>query len=281
MKPNEEFSNLDKQFWSSIRYITQKVGYTNRETKEIKVPTKAEVKKAIEDISLNYLFNDDLSLTEFGCLILRYFQYRAEVLNNYVEKNLMDVEEAKEMFESLKRRTNSTRDTPLNKQSGEMKTPAFFTGMINMLIESNLSNLPVDYDPRQLITITQNGIPMGTFSRRMDGAFPNTLNPIATWEIKEYYYATTFGSRVADAIYETQLDGMEINEIKERTGIKIFHYLMVDSHRTWWISGRSYLCRIIDLLNMGYIDQVFFGKEIITELPSTIQSWKKIFSDRN
>ena len=32
---------------------------------------------------------------------------------------------------------------------------------------------------------------------------------MALWEIKEYYYTTTFGSRVADGVYETLLDGLE------------------------------------------------------------------------
>ena len=38
-------------------------------------------------------------------------------------------------------------------------------------------------------------------SRRFDGAYPNIINPRIVWEIKEYYYATTFGSRVADGVY--------------------------------------------------------------------------------
>lgn len=35
--------------------------------------------------------------------------------------------------------------------------------------------------------------------------------------------------------------------------------LIIDSHRTWWRMGKSYLCRIIDMLNMGYVDEVLFG----------------------
>ena len=40
------------------------------------------------------------------------------------------------------------------------------------------------------------------------------MNPIAVWELKEYYYTTTFGSRVADGIYETLLDGMELEDMR-------------------------------------------------------------------
>ena len=48
----------------------------------------------------------------------------------------------------------------------------------------------------------------------MDGGFPSITNPLAIWEVKEYYYTTTFGSRVADGVYETLLDGMEIEELE-------------------------------------------------------------------
>lgn len=62
----------------------------------------------------------------------------------------------------------------------------------------------------------------GIMSRRFDGAFPSTINPILIWEIKEYYYTTTFGSRIADGVYETQLDGYEIKTIREET-LKTFN----------------------------------------------------------
>ena len=67
-------------------------------------------------------------------------------------------------------------------------------------------------------------------SRRLDGAFPSTRNPEAVWEIKEYYYTTTFGSRIADGVYETRLDGYELNDAEEQTGRKTTHILFVDSY---------------------------------------------------
>lgn len=54
------------------------------------------------------------------------------------------------------------------------------------------------------------GVPLWTLARRVEGAFPSPVNPVAVWEIKEYYYTTTFGSRVADGVYESLLDGMEL-----------------------------------------------------------------------
>ena len=62
---------------------------------------------------------------------------------------------------------------------------------------------------------------------------------------------------------------------------------MVDAHFTWWMKGRSYLCRIIDMLHMGYVDEVLFGAEVVTRLPKIVQSWvaehkarKRLVADR-
>ena len=85
---------------------------------------------------------------------------------------------------------------PMNKQKGDKKARAYFTGIINMLIEANSEGLQCDYDPRSLTTATRDGLPIRTLARRFDGAFTGPVDPVAVWEIKEYYYTTTFGSRV-------------------------------------------------------------------------------------
>ena len=94
------------------------------------------------------------------------------------------------------------------------------------------------------------------------------------WEIKEYYGTTTFGSRVADGVYETMLDGEELKELEEKENIKIKHYLIVDDKFTWWDKGKSYLCRIIDILNSGLVDEVIFGREILDRWPKIMKSIK-------
>ena len=100
------------------------------------------------------------------------------------------------------------------------------------------------------------------------------------WEVKEYYHTTTFGSRVADGVYETILDGYELEELGRKHNIEVLHYLMIDAHYTWWELGKSYLCRIVDALNMGYIDEVLFGYEVIERLPSIVKEWVQIDSKR-
>lgn len=72
------------------------------------------------------------------------------------------------------------------------------------------------------------------------------------------------------------LDGEEFTELREHESIDIKHYLIVDDYHTWWEQGKSYLCRIIDMLHMGLVDEVLFGREVITRWPEIVSSWKSI-----
>ena len=275
MKANGLFLNQPKPFWANVRSISQHLGYTLRGTGQIKVPTFEEMRSTMLELGLStaHILNNLGQPTELGKMLSAYFEFRADVLNNYVKVRLMDVAKARETFERLKENLCPTCPLPLNKQKGEKKAAAYFTGIINMLIEANAEGLPCNYDPHELTSVTFKGAPLRTLARRVDGAFTSTVNPIAVWEIKEYYYTTTFGSRVADGVYETLLDGMELEELREHEQIEVKHYLMVDDYNTWWNMGRSYLCRIIDMLHMGYIDEALFGYEVVERLPDIVKEW--------
>lgn len=274
MKADPQFASLPKSFWAAVRTLSQEIGYTIRGESQVKIPTIGELRHAFNDLHLKPdLIGDAENPTELARTLLAYYEYRADVLNQFVEPRLMNVKRAKSEFERLKKKLKPSCPVPMNKQKGAKKAPAYFTGIVNMLIEANSTGLPCDYDPHELTTVTQGGAPLRTLARRVDGAFPSVVNPVAIWEIKEYYYTTTFGSRVADAVYETLLDGMELEELREHEKVKVFHYLMLDAHYTWWECGKSYLCRIVDMLQMGYTDEVLFGYEVIERLPSLVRSW--------
>jgi hypothetical protein len=293
MRPNPRFVNLSKEFWANVRLISQQVGYTERrrrgqqpqgkrESGPIKVPTLAEIKAALEELGLStgHLIDQERAKpTAMGKLLMAYYQHRADVLNNFVRPRLMNKTKAKALFDKLQKKLCPSCPLPMNKQKGDKKAPAFFTGIINMLIESNAEDLPCDYDPRELTVVTKNQQPFRTLARRVDGAFPGPVDPVAVWEIKEYYYTTTFGSRVADGVYESLLDGLELEELRDK-GVDVKHYLMIDDSFTWWDCGRSYLCRIIDMLHMGHVDEVLFGAEIVQELPRIVKEWVRIASRR-
>ncbi len=278
MKPDRRFLLQPMEFWANVRTMSEVVGYTIRHTKQVKKPTFDEMQQALKKVGLGiqHIADDHGRPTGLGTILLEYFDRRAEILNTFVEPHLMDVEEARSVYDDVRRRYSPTWVVPHNKQQGEKKAPAYFTGIINTLIEAHCDGLPCDYNPRKLATVTREGLPVRTFARQFDGAFPGVVNPVAVWEIKEYYYTTTFGSRVADGVYETLLDGMELKELREHEGMDIKHYLMIDSHYTWWDCGRSYLCRIIDMLHMGYVDEVLFGTEVVGRVPEIVGEWVEV-----
>lgn len=273
MKPRKEFLAHPRHFWANVRTIGQAVGYARKG--KIIVPALSNIATRFRALGLSatHLTPDGKKPTKLGETLLRYLETRADILNNFVEPRLMDAARAKEVFDEHRERLKPTCPLPMNKQKQDKRAPAFLTGLVNMLLEANCGGSACDYDPRELTTVTVDGAPLRTLARRVDGAFPSTVNPRAIWEIKEYYYTTTFGSRVADGVYETLLDGMELEELYEHEKIKILHYLIIDAHYTWWECGKSYLCRIFDMLHMGYVDEVLFGYEVVERWPEIVGEW--------
>jgi len=298
LKGEPYYLNQSKRFWAVVRSVSQELGYSKNGL--VLIHSASDIATAFRNLGLNQneIVDHEGNPTPLANDLHQYFDYRASVLNGYVEPRLMDAIQlykeitvrgqkqtvpannllarpynARSLFLQLKNSGPYTCPLPMNKQKGEKKEEAFFTGIINLLIEKNSRNKVCDYDPRKLTTFTKNGVPVRTFARRVDGAYPTSVNPIAIWEIKEYYYTTTFGSRVADAVYETILDGLEALEMAEHEKINVKHYLMIDSHYTWWECGKPYLCRMIDMLNMGLIDEILFGYEVFERLPELVREW--------
>jgi hypothetical protein len=275
MKPDKRFVGLPKRFWALVRLAGQECGYTT--DGKIAVPDRQPVAEALTALGLSAAALD-APLRKAGdtwTTLHEYFTFRRDLLHQQVETNLMDASQAKKEFARLKRELKPKCPLPMNKQKGKKRAPAYLTGMVNMLIEANAAGRPCDYDPRALTTIAANKSPLRTFARRMDGAFPSVINPIAVWEVKEYYYTTTFGSRVADGVYESLLDGMEIEELAVSENINVLHYLMLDARFTWWDCGKSYLCRVIDMLHMEYVDEVLVGREVLSRLPELVKEWTR------
>lgn len=276
MKAFDNFKDMDAFFWAFVKFVSENLGYTERGEGFVKRYSIDTIRALCEEHGIN-------ASEEVIAGTAQYSKMRADLLNNFAQKMLMDAQAASEEFrnwEMLHRIGNYYCKLPLNKQKGEMKQIAFFTAIINIIAEKtireitgNSYSLGFDDDPRSLAYILDddNRI-IGASSRRFDGAYPNIENPKLVWEIKEYYYATTFGSRVADGVYETQLDGFEFKELYERTGRKVYHVLFIDAYRTWWIQGKSYLCRLVDAMNSGVVDEVIVGREVLTRWPELLHS---------
>lgn len=265
MKAFDEFKREDSSFWFFIRFISEKLKYSKNG--EVLTYTTEQIEKLCKKEKI------DVSPDRLNQAV-RYCNMRAELLNNVVEKNLMDVDEASHIFQNMYDTGKYKCKLIMNKQTGQKKKVNYFTAIITMLAEEVLgSGDGFDPDPRGLVYLLNNKKIIGASSRRFDGAYPSIYNPKIVWEIKEYYYAKTFGSRVADAVYESELDGYEFNSIYDRTGQKVHHVMFIDSHYTWWVKGKSYLCRFIDTLNMGLIDELIVGREVITRWPEVLKDF--------
>lgn len=276
MQAFSEFQQMPPSFWAIVKYVSETLGYTIRKTGVVRSYSTNEINKLVlqNNISVDHKTVEAIKL---------YSDMRADLLNCQVQHNLMNAEEAKKTFDDLYplHRDNKFKcKLPMNKQKGSMKQVAFFTAIINILTENTLrhssvynGSLGFNDDPRGLIyVLSDDKQVIGASSRRFDGAYPSLLNPRIVWEIKEYYYATTFGSRVADGVYETQLDGFEFKDIAQRSGKPIAHVFFLDAYKTWWEDGKSYLCRIVDILNSGLVDEVIVGREVLDRWPELLKS---------
>lgn len=280
MLPKPDFAQKDRPFWAHVRLVSEKIGYAKKRTKKnpddgLRRFDPPTIMKALTDTGLR---TDHLlergSPTPLAQDLLAYLNYRAEILERHAPENLMTREQALELFTQVKNDCPGHQCClPMNKQKKEKRHEAYLTCIVNLLAEKTLGGVGFDDNPRNLISISKDGIPVRTFSRWMDGAYPAISNPDAVWEVKEYYGTTTFGSRVADGVYETMLDGEELAEYRNQGGYHIRHYLIIDDRFTWWVKGKSYLCRIIDMLHMGLVDEVLFGREVLTRWPEIVKTW--------
>ncbi len=271
MQPNKNFCGETPQFWALVKFVSGQIGYSSRSSK------KADIRQLrayqFDEVSdLAAAVNLDNRTTN---RVYKYLNFRSKVLNNIVQHQLMNREEARKHFERLNQTLKPKCYLPFNKQKGVKRHLAYFTCIVNILTESYLGGSKFEDNPGQLVTISdREGRLVETLSRRIDGAYPSLRNPKTIWEIKEYYGTTTFGSRVADGVYETQLDGYELKEAAKLISHPIKHYLLVDDKYTWWECGRSYLCRLVDIMHIGLVDEVIFGKEVLSRWPLIVKSWK-------
>lgn len=276
MRSFREFDSLDSDFWTLVKFVSESLGYSRRNASQVSYHSISSIEQLLGNH--HYSFHPD-TLEAAS----KYIEMRANLLNDVVENNLMTAEEAREVFEDffeIYEEEALECKIPMNKQSGNMKRINYFTAIINIISELCIKEaLPntigpgFDDDPRSLVYfLDEHRKLIGSTSRRFDGVYPSTINPKLIWEIKEYYYATTFGSRVADGVYETQLDGFELNEIEASTQRHIEHVYFIDAYKTWWVDGKSFLCKIIDALNRGLVDEVIVGREVLIRWPILLKS---------
>lgn len=169
MKPDPRFLSQPKHFWANVRTISQHVGYTERGTEQVKAPSWEQMARALSEAGLKteHIVGPGGTPTALGRTLMAYFRHRADALNGFVEPRLMDMAEAKRLFERIRAKTKPKCPIPMNKQKGK------------------------------------------------------------------------------------------------------------------WKCGRSYLCRILDMLHMGFVDEALFGREVVERLPTIVRDWVALARKRS
>lgn len=262
-----EFRRDGRAFWLKVRFVSETIGYTNRSKGNSSVRSYT-----VDEIGEAFRLGGYQVDADEAERLSQYSRLRAEAAN-IAKDNLMNADEAKAFYQESLEAAQELGfswdsigiDIPMNKQKGSKRDVAFLTALVDMqaFLAVQETGHVADFDPRALLKFSDSkGRLIGSNSRRLDGAVDSVNNPIAVWEIKEYYYTTTFGSRIADGVYESRLDGYEFEEIANLSGRRPFHALFIDSYSVWWEQGKSYLCRLIDMLNEGSVDAIYFGREV-------------------
>jgi hypothetical protein len=270
MGPIQQFRQQPPEFWAVVKLVSQGLGYSERGG--LRTYSATDVATCLRKRDLDPSRHDDLVEN-----VARYSEARAALLNETVEPNLMDRDAARALFEEWRAEVDPPDALlPMNKQKREKRHYAYLTCLVNMLtwhvLREEFGEARFEHNPRAPLTFSRDGMPLRTLFRWMDGAYPELNHPHAAWEVKEYYGTTSFGSRVADGVYETALDGYELNDLRS-VGVKVEHYLFLDDRFTWWECGKSYLCRIVDMLHADLLDGAFFGRELIDEWPAVVAAW--------
>lgn len=295
MRPDARWNSMPALFWHNVRVLSETLGYSKR--KVVLRHSISDIERALSDLGLG---TEQINAERLGFTIqdlMDYFVFRSDLIEGTIATNLQTAQQAKALFEQVAAeytvgyvsqmksgkenariytlRSGRTVGVPYNKQKNDKYDVDFLTGTSNILLAHYLGDLPFDPDPRRLPVLVDESKICGSMSRRMDGAFPSCTNPLALWEFKCYYYTTTFGSKISDAIYISDLDNYERRAIKTETGRDIELALFVDAYGAWMEQGKSYLCRMVDLLQRGAVDEIVVGREIVTSIPEMVTRWDR------
>lgn len=302
MKPDPRWRDAPPEFWHYVRVLSEKLGYSRR--KRVLVHDAKAIVAGLRELDLAV---DPLLTEQSTAVSIRdleeYFEFRAALIEGHIRENLQNAEDARSLFEKTvgnyttghvsrvnvsgvengrhyQLKNGGHAVVPYNKQKGSKRDLDFLTGTANILIAHHLDGLEFDQDPRALPVFTEDRVVAGSMSRRLDGAFPSTTNPVAMWEFKCYYYTTSFGSKISDAIYIADLDGYERSNAEGATGMPINLTLFVDGYSALLEQGKSYLCRLVDLLQRGAVDNLVVGREVSDAVPQLVPEWVSALSER-
>lgn len=206
---------------------------------------------------------------------LSHYWSRRRVIAANMLSLMRTEEEAKDDFSTLSDQIVESYGVQID---GYHKSSKVLVNTVDALVDAECSrtSTPVDKNPQSRAAIVSRDH-IWVSPRRLDGAIPSLFNPVALWEIKEYWGKTSGGSKMSDAIYEIQLVGTELRMFEDEFGIHVNHYAILDGKHQW-SARKSDLRRSVDLLYSGLLDELVVGREVLTEWPRILRECCKKYN---
>ncbi|WP_160050025.1 hypothetical protein [Nocardiopsis sp. FR4] len=269
MKREESFAEprWDDPFWHVVRMLADQFTrgkYADSIPEDEIIPA---LKKAGTPAASGLV--DYLSERKEMLGTLSHYWARRRIIANEMLSLMRTEEEAKEDFFALTGRTVENYNEV--KLEGYHKSPKVLVSTVDAVVDNECASTatPVDKNPQSRAAVISRDHILVT-PRRLDGAIPSLFNPVALWEIKEYWGKTKGGSKMSDAIYEIQLVGTELRTFEDEFGIHVNHYAILDG-RHQWSARKSDLRRSVDLLYTGLLDEIIVGREVLKEWPRIVR----------
>lgn len=262
MKRIESFASpsWDDPFWHAARMLV--------DIHKRKIPTEAEI------FSPQEMFGSTTGLDaylqgrqELIQPLREYLQLRADLAADLLDR-MRTEDEAKADFRELSDREVRTYGT---KMAGYHQSSKVLVATVEIITKEICARhrKTANVDPQQRATVVTESH-LWVSPRRLDGAFPALTNPVALWEIKEYWGKTQGGSKMSDAIYECQLVGTELRAFEDKYGVRVEHFVILDG-REQWSFRQADLRRAVDLLYCGLIDELIVGADVLTVWPIVME----------
>ena len=267
MQPNHRINCQQEQ--SAIRLITQAMGRFNQLNFTVKdLFHYSKNHQQLRDLMFGSP-NRQANITQFGQNVLSYISSRENHLYADILPLLMDYNTAEQEYLTLSNSFQHTVYQPTNRQA-QHNGPAYLACMVNLQAELVLGN---GFDDNPSLPVSSNNLPLYIGRRKPDGAYPTLGGVQHFWEVKEFYIAAR-GSRLTDIKYEVEIDHLDALEVSGIDNLDVAHYLFIDGIDLFNHNHPSTTLReMCDLLNFGLVNQVFFGREVLTEWPALLQSW--------
>ncbi|HVB75359.1 MAG TPA: hypothetical protein VNE38_17550, partial [Ktedonobacteraceae bacterium] len=108
MKPVITFQKLPRHFWAHVRLLSEGLGYSSGG--KLKRYTLTDLEKFLTSygLSTDHLNEYIDGNNTYGSVVIDYITYRADVIETSIESSLMNREQAKAEFESLRATYNGT-----------------------------------------------------------------------------------------------------------------------------------------------------------------------------